>query len=167
MTNFDRIMDHIFKWEGGYVNHEHDPGGETNFGISKKAHPEEDIKNMTKERAREIYKKDYWDEFQGDKLPSGIAAVLMDYAVNAGVYRAVSALQQILGLNTDGEVGPITRRAVEDFVFHYGEQMLMFNLNSHRRGYYLGLMVANPDFRDFKRGWENRVRDLEKNIMSI
>lgn len=42
-------------FEGGYVNHKGDIGGETKFGISKRFFPEEDIPNLTKERAAELY----------------------------------------------------------------------------------------------------------------
>ncbi|MBI5843910.1 MAG: hypothetical protein HZB23_04475 [Deltaproteobacteria bacterium] len=45
--------------EGGYVNDPADPGGETRFGISRRAYPNEDIKALTRERAAEIYYRDY------------------------------------------------------------------------------------------------------------
>lgn len=86
--NFDVIMDHIFHWEGGYSNDPDDPGGETNFGISKRAHPDEDIAGMTKERAKEIYKRDYWNKLQLDTTPWPWDLVLMDTGVNMGVTAA-------------------------------------------------------------------------------
>ena len=50
----------ILKHEGGYVNDPVDPGGETNMGISKRAYPYLNIKELTKKDAEDIYFKDYW-----------------------------------------------------------------------------------------------------------
>ena len=46
-TTFDEIISVVLHHEGGYVNDPKDPGGETNYGISKRAYPDVDIKNLT------------------------------------------------------------------------------------------------------------------------
>ena len=51
-TTFDQVIDRVLAHEGGYVNDPDDPGGETKYGISKKAYPKIDIKNLTKEEAK-------------------------------------------------------------------------------------------------------------------
>lgn len=71
--------------EGGYVDDPEDPGGETNHGISKRAHPNEDIKNMTIERAKQIYREQYWDAAGCNDLPLPHALLVFDCAVNQGV----------------------------------------------------------------------------------
>ena len=81
-------------WEGGYSNDPDDPGGETNFGISKRYHPNEDIKNMTKERAMEIYKGSYWYAMKCDELPYPLDMVVFDCAINPGLGRAQMFLEQ-------------------------------------------------------------------------
>ena len=60
LTRFDDIIKVVLKHEGWYVNDPVDPGGETNFGIAKRSHPDVDIKNLTEEGAKEIYYQDYW-----------------------------------------------------------------------------------------------------------
>ena len=89
MTNFDSAVAFVLKEEGGYVNNPNDPGGETNFGISKRAYPEVDIAGLTADTAAEIYRRDYWDKL-GDMegLPAGLALLALDCAVNQGVGRA-------------------------------------------------------------------------------
>jgi lysozyme family protein len=73
-------------FEGGYSNDPDDNGGETNFGISKAAYPHLDIKRLTAEQAKEIYRRDYWDKINGDAIPDQrIAEMLFDAAVNHGV----------------------------------------------------------------------------------
>ena len=58
--SFESIVQVVLKHEGGYVNDPDDSGGETNFGISKRAFPDLDIKNLTKEDAVKIYHDKYW-----------------------------------------------------------------------------------------------------------
>jgi len=70
--------------EGGYVNDPRDPGGETKYGISKRAYPDEDIQNLSLERAKELYRRDYWDALGLDGSPWNIAYPLFDCAVNQG-----------------------------------------------------------------------------------
>ena len=62
LTEFNEIIEVVLHHEGGYVNDPKDPGGETNFGIAKRSHPDVDIKNLTKDGAKEIYKEHYWDK---------------------------------------------------------------------------------------------------------
>lgn len=94
--------------EGGYVNDPRDPGGETNFGISKRAYPAEDIASLTKERAQSLMVRDYWNPCRCAHLPQKLATAVFDFAVNSGVSRAVKELQKVLGVGVDGIVGPAT-----------------------------------------------------------
>ena len=52
LVKFDEIIEVVLHHEGGYVNDPKDPGGETNFGIAKRSHPDVDIKNLTKDGAK-------------------------------------------------------------------------------------------------------------------
>ena len=64
---FEDCIDKVLEHEGGYVNDPNDLGGETNFGVSKKAYPDLDIKNLTRDEAKEIYRKDYWERYKIEK----------------------------------------------------------------------------------------------------
>lgn len=86
--NFNRSIAFVLKWEGGYVNDPRDPGGETKYGISKKAYPSLDIKALTEDAAREIYRKDYWDKAGCGALEWPLCLVHFDTAVNMGNGRA-------------------------------------------------------------------------------
>jgi hypothetical protein len=87
-SNFKTAMQFSMRWEGGYVNDPSDRGGETKFGISKRAYPSEDIRNLTLERAVDLYRQDYWNALQLDSLESKPAVVMMDIAINHGTGRA-------------------------------------------------------------------------------
>jgi lysozyme family protein len=111
--SFDFALAVILKHEGGYVNHPSDPGGETNFGISKRAYPSLNIKTLTKEQAGEIYRRDYWDPIKGDSLPLMLSIFAFDTAVNMGVSRAAHMLQGAAGVTQDGVIGPKTLKACQ------------------------------------------------------
>lgn len=82
---FNRAVELLLKHEGGYVNHPNDPGGETNFGISKRTYPHLDIKNLTKEQAIALYKLDWWDKYGFEYLEDEqLVAKYFDLAVNMG-----------------------------------------------------------------------------------
>lgn len=91
---FERSIGFIKRWEGGYVNDPNDPGGETNWGISKRSYPNLDIKNLTWEQAKMLYQQDYWKKSGADQMPWPLCLIHMDTSVNAGVGRAQEMLQK-------------------------------------------------------------------------
>lgn len=86
--NFEDAFKVVVAQEGGYVSDPADPGGETRYGISKRAYPNVDIKTLTLEQARDIYLNDYWREAGCDQLAPEMALLVFDCAVNQGVGRA-------------------------------------------------------------------------------
>lgn len=82
---FLQLMEFTLKHEGGYSNNPLDPGGETNFGISKRSFPEEDIENLTVDRAKEIYFRDYWLPLNCDAYDDKLALAIFDSGVNCGI----------------------------------------------------------------------------------
>ena len=102
--------------EGGYSDDPNDKGGETKFGISKKSHPDKDIKNLTKTEAEIIYRTEYWNVLY-QYLPKELGIKLFDIGVNIGVKRAIRVLQNALNnyfdkeLKIDGEFGKLTLSA--------------------------------------------------------
>ena len=111
MSDFDRAFDLLMESEGGYSDDPLDPGGETNFGISKRAYPKEDVRFLTLERAKEIYRLDYWDAIRADDLPYPINVLIFDAAVNQGKKAAVRMLQEALKIKQDGVIGQQTIKA--------------------------------------------------------
>lgn len=95
--NFDKAITFTLSYEGGYSNDPKDPGGETKYGISKRYHPNVDIKNLTQGAAMEIYRKEYWDVMKCDDLPFPLDICIFDSAVNPGP----GATTSFLKLSTD------------------------------------------------------------------
>lgn len=117
---FRTCVAEILAHEGGYVDHPRDPGGCTNFGITRatlqswrrSAVTCADVRAMAVDEARAIYRAHYWNGVRGDDLPAGLDLVLFDGAVNSGRRRSVEWLQAEIGVAQDGAIGPITLGAV-------------------------------------------------------
>lgn len=95
---FDLAFDRLISNEGGYINVAGDPGGETKYGISKRSYLNIDIKNLTRDQAKEIYRTDFWMRGQIDQLDPAIAFQVFDVAVNSGIETAVRMLQRAAGV---------------------------------------------------------------------
>lgn len=109
--NFDTAFDRLISHEGGYVNDLADPGGETNWGISKRSYPNLDIAKLTREDARAIYRRDFWDVLGDDAHPA-IKFQVFDFAVNSGIGTAIRKLQVAVGVADDGHWGPVSAAAL-------------------------------------------------------
>ena len=156
---FERVVGH----EGGFTDSPKDRGnwtsgkigiGElkgTKYGISAMAYPHLDIRNLTVEQARAIYKTDYWDKIRGDELPYEIAFNVFDGAVNSGIRRSVEWLQRAVGEVADGIIGPKTMLAVK--MRHSADIVARYN------GHRLRFMADTPDavWQEYGRGWARRV----------
>jgi len=94
IETFPKSLRFVLRWEGGYTNDPHDPGGETNLGISRRAYPTLDIKSLTEQDAMAIYHRDYWIKAGCDDLPCPMDWVVFDTAVNMGVKKAKVILQE-------------------------------------------------------------------------
>ena len=146
---FDAMVERVLDNEGGYSNSPLDPGGETRWGISKRAYPNVDIRNLTREGAIGIYRRDYWDRVGGDQLDPAVAFQVFDAAVNHGIGNAVRWLQRAAGVADDGIVGPVTHAAIR----RMQPAALLLRFNAVRLRFYAQLST----FSAFGRGWANRI----------
>jgi lysozyme family protein len=151
MSNFDIVFDRLMGNEGGYVNDPADPGGETNWGISKRSYPNVDIKNLTREQAKAIYLRDFWQPLDGDQLYDGVAFQLFDFAVNSGISTAIRAFQRALDVADDGHFGPHSLAAAQDLP----EWKQIMRLLAER----LDFMRKLKSWKDFGAGWAGRIAD--------
>ena len=142
----------VLGYEGGYADNPADPGGETNYGISKRAYPNLDIKALTADDAALIYQMDYWRPMALDQIAvehPGAALILLDSAVNQGVAGATRILQRAAGVKVDGILGP---RTVEAARLAKGHQLCRA-LTSER----LVVYRLIPTFPHFGRSWVHRT----------
>jgi lysozyme family protein len=164
-SNWDRSFELMLASEGGYGNHPSDPGGMTNLGVTKRVWEEwvgresneKEMRSLTKEMVKPLYKRKFWDACRCDDLPAGIDYLVFDMAVNAGVGRSAKLLQQCVGVSVDGAIGPITITAVKS----RDTEELIEKFSEARELFYRGLKT----FDVFGRGWLNRVNHSNANAL--
>jgi lysozyme family protein len=147
--NFDTVFDRIIGHEGKYSNDPNDPGEETKWGISKRSYPNLIIKDLTREDAYNIYKRDFWDKIGMEGLPDNVAFQLFDFGVNSGMETAVRYFQRALDVADDGYFGPISHDAMQKST----ETDMILNLNAERLDY----MTRLKNWPNFSKGWARRI----------
>ena len=147
--NFNEAIERVLGHEGGYVNNPADPGGETQWGISKRSYPNVDIKALTRPQAVEIYRRDFWSAVNADDMPDGVAYQTLDFAVNSGVGTAIRYLQRALGVADDGHFGPVSIAAAKAI----SESDQIMRLNAER----LDFMRKLRTWPTFGNGWAGRI----------
>jgi len=113
MIGFDECFDRLIGHEGGYVNDPNDPGGETKWGISKRSYPNLNIRDLTREDAKLIYLRDFWEPVNMANLHDDVVWQLFDFAVNSGIQTTIRAFQRALMVADDGYFGPISKAAAK------------------------------------------------------
>lgn len=150
---FRQIFDRLIGHEGGYVFHPEDPGGETNWGITKRTAVANGyisaMKNMTREQAFNIYQKAFWQRYRCEELTPSVAYQFFDAVVNHGFGNASRMLQRAAGVADDGIIGNITLQAINA----KAESDLLMLFNAERLKFYIKLKT----FPTFGKGWVNRV----------
>lgn len=123
---FETAFDRVVKHEGGLSLDPNDRGnwtsgrigdGElhgTKYGISAAAYPTLDIANVSLDDARAIYQRDFWTVVHAETMPSAVAFLVFDFAVNSGPQTAVRYLQRALRIADDGDWGPVSQAALRD-----------------------------------------------------
>ena len=154
---FERCVATVLEKEGGFVDDPRDPGGATNMGITlatlrsfREAEvTPKDIRELSREEAREIYRSRYWTPMRCADLPAGVELMVFDFGVNAGPSRAIKLLQHKSGVRADGSIGPVTLAAVRA----NRPASLIVALAEARLDYYRML----DTYETFGRGWTART----------
>ncbi len=190
MADFDSSLALVLKHEGGYVFDPDDPGGETYRGIARRYHPDwpgwtridqlrrDDTPAWTKAldedpslqaQVAQFYRQRFWNRLWGDRLPDqALADELLDTAVNLGVHRAVTFLQEALNLLNrnqrdyldlaeDGLLGPKTLATIQRCLQRGDGQLLLKTCNLLQGMHYVRIVRRNPVQEKFFRGWLKRV----------
>lgn len=181
MSSSDVAISFVISNEKGFEDNAADPGGATNWGISLRflrglsaeslrkygifVTPESlsvaDIKNLTVDQARAIYKGEFWDHanFGAIEYPY-ICNYIFDCAVLHGIVNGIKIAQRALWamlrrvnyVADDGVLGESTLdtiNKVDPIIF---ERILM----SERAGFVRAVAAEFPREKEFLNGWLNR-----------
>ena len=165
--NWDKAFDLVIVNEGGYVDNSQDPGGATNWGCTKAVWEKyvghevtkDDIKALTKEDVKPLYKRNYWDAIHGDAIHSGLDYCIFDCAINSGVGRAAKFIQEIVGVPADGAIGNNTVTAITQI-----NSITLINEFSDKRQAFLESLKTFPTFG---KGWTKRVQEVRTKSLEM
>ena len=144
------LQEYAIPNEGGYVDNPKDQGGETNMGISKRYHPDEDIKNLTRERANALLFKEVWNWNGINTLPPEIRGFVFDHGIRTSPQNAIETTHKALGIDPVGDIiGKTTLSRLKD---------MDYNEFLHK---YKGLVKEQDkqrsEYNVFGKGWDNRT----------
>jgi len=169
----DPIAD-ILRREKGFVDDPDDGGGPTNFGITIETLCDwrrsvdgfvpttvkdirEVMQNLSAKEARAIYRQNYIQKPRfGDIKHPELRALVIDTGVLHGRHRAARWLQEIVGVEVDGRVGPMTLGAVN------GRQWrsIYKKLLARRYRGFADYVQSKPSQLKWLEGWVNRANEF-------
>jgi lysozyme family protein len=167
MADFQKSLKRILAYEGGNANNPNDPGGRTSRGITQVVYDRwadkhkvsrGDVWLASDATIAAIYKENYWNRIDGEKLPEGVALCIFDAAVNSGLAQTAKWVQRSLKIKVNGDFGPATIDAVISCV---DQVQLIKDICSRR----LAMLHSLPTWKHFGKGWLSRVRSVQ--AMSI
>ena len=173
----ESILNAVITREGGYVNHPADRGGPTKYGVTLRTLARwrgspvtaEDVKNLRKPEAYQIFRQLYYLEPRLNLLPSRVRPLAVDCSVHHGASGAVSLIQRVLEATAsrtgyagrrDGIMGSKTAAAVESLRNAAGPVWVRDMIAAERRAFMLEIVAARPSQRVFLRGWLRRCNEF-------
>lgn len=178
----EALISSVFKAEGGYSEDKADSGNYingkfigTNHGISAPTLAEylgreptvEEMKNLTKDEAREIAATKYYDRFKINSLPNNLQEIVF-HAVFMGETRGVRAIQNLLGITPDGVLGSETEAAMQKADFTKEEfkdeflRELEFGTSKTDPKTNEPYSKPSPTWNIHGKGWTDRYKELAK-----
>lgn len=181
MPDYRDAIKKVLEHEGGWVFHEADRGGPTNYGVTLNTYNQymsaktgkpysasiDEMKKMPLDIAIDIYKKLYWDKVQGDKITRyTVALAIFDQAINRGPASAVKQAQRVVKkldpfgfakISEDGVMGPATLTALNSIA----EKPFIDSYLAESKQFYQNLVQKNPSQQVFLTGWLNRIASLD------
>jgi lysozyme family protein len=173
MANFQLFIPILQRVEGGYQNLVADSGNYnslgqrvgTNYGISARFYEGvinrpptvADMQAITKDQAKAMYKKYFWDDVHGDlMINQSVANLITDHAVNGGESSIGKIVQKILVndfkkvVTIDGDIGLKTVAAINSV----NQQVLFDKIKKGRENAYYNLGG------EFLAGWLERLKSF-------
>ena len=173
MADYKKLIPHILKWEGGWANDPDDKGGPTMKGITlntytiycknrgKGTPTQAQLKNISQAEWEDVFKSMFWDKWQADKINNqSIANLVVDWLWASGQW-GIKYPQSVLGVKVDGQVGPKTLAAINDYPY---PKDLFNKLWQRRKAHFEGIVKANASQKKFLKGWLNRLNDLKFSV---
>lgn len=156
MKTVDELITDILRREGGFVNDPNDRGGATNWGITQSTlaewrdHPVsvDEVRKLSRDEAREIYRKVYFESAGIGDLPTELQAQAFDINVNGGLKPILARLTSYFGAT------------LAEIVEFLGPKTANIMLAASRVEYYRQITNNRPANKTFLLGWLNRASEF-------
>lgn len=172
MADVKKLAPIIFGWEGGLANDPMDRGGLTNMGVTLDTWRAvgydktgdgvidgADLKLLDKKDVINVLKKHYWDRWKGDHIRSqSLANILVDWVWASGAW-GIKIPQRLLGVPSDGVVGPMTLSTLNEA----NARNLFFRIKEERIRFVEDICRKDPTQVRFRKGWLNRINSFQFN----
>jgi len=175
VAGVEEMIGDILRREGGFVDHPADRGGPTKFGItlrtlaaSRGMQPQDltptDVRRMSEDEARQIYRSRYFTKPKIDQLPGLLQPLVFDMSINHGPGTAIKLLQQVLSdagqsCSVDGGIGDETVDCANAAAAALGKA-LVNRLVDKRIALYRAIVSGDPSQGVFLKGWLNRASEF-------
>jgi lysozyme family protein len=173
MADFTQAFQLMIAHEGGYGNDPDDPGGETYKGVARKIFSKWDgwtkvdtLKrqsgfpaNLDKDpelqgAVSDFYRVNFWDKVNGDQISNqDVANSIFDFGVNAGVATSASLAQMVIGVNSDGVIGPNSITGINN----YDSDHFLASFTVAKIARYVNIVKKRPTSRKYFYGWVIRA----------
>lgn len=186
MADVKKLQPFFLQWEGGYVNHPNDKGGETNMGItiatwrqaghtSTETIPSVSMKTwsgkpvtyknvnkslyeMTIDQWTPIMENLYWNPWRASEIKNqSVADICVDWGWASGPITAIKRVQRILGVAPDGKVGSITLNAINSA----NQADLFAKIHADRILFVNQIVQRDATQRVNLEGWTKRINALK------
>ena len=162
--NFESAIEYVLSNEGLFVDNKDDAGGPTNMGITLKdlqrfrkiPVTRDDLIELTKDEAKQLYYEFFWHPLYLDSLPVKIATAIFDMSINQGPYSAIRLAQRACQVADDGNLGPKTIMALQDI----NPQLFIENYVDAIQDKYCDICLNLPTQLQFLKGWLRRSRKM-------
>lgn len=176
MAKANFLFPFILHWEGGFVNNKNDRGGATNKGVTLSTWRSQgydkdgdgdidvdDLKLITDYDVRDkIFVPHYWNRCKASQIYNqSVANIMVDWVWCSGK-PGITHVQDIVGVATDGIVGPKTINAIN---FYPDQEKLFYAIRKARIDFLNAIVKNRPSQKGFLNGWLNRLAGIRYNAL--
>lgn len=178
LSSFETCIIPVLQHEGFLSDDKADSGGITKYGISLAylldlspvdgdinrdgKTDSQDIRSLTLDRAKELYKHGWWDKYGYDAIQDiRVATKVLDLAVNMGASQAHKLVQRAVGVKDDGILGADSLRAINAAI----PDKLLSRISDQAMTFYVDLTFTRiskmglAEGGKFLKGWLRRAYD--------
>lgn len=114
-----------------------------------------------------IYYHNFWKKNCDNIKYYNVSNCIFDFGVNAGTVRCAKKFQEIISTTPDGDIGPMSINALDNYILKNGEMDFIINFSIMRLDFYYERAIIRPSQKKFIYGWYLRVINIFKKFYNL